>query len=580
MRGGAVGPAAGLIVAILVATLPEPARAQPVADAAPSRSVEIVELDPMRAALGTAGRIRAALATEDTRPVPRGVLQASQLSLTPVEDRLPAYLSVVNPGPEPRMSATKVAAAGPRRSAFLTVPERLPRGYERAPVMPFAEGRRNYLVPALETVVFNFGLLALNNFVGQQEFARVRWDDIVAHFDGRAGWTFDVDYFPINQLGHPYQGALAHTAARSSGLSFWEGFLYATASSLLWELFLERDPPSINDQITTPLAGVFLGEALHRSFRFLIDDARGRNSTLNRIAASVLSPASAFNHWLFEDQMDRRDFSALATHLGVMEAGVSLATTIRSRAGATETGLFRQGPQIFLGGDLNYGVPTDDDRDYTVPFSHYVVSADVAFPRTLLANLFIRGLLTGQRYGSETENIHGLWGLYGLYDLSANHTVRVSTVGIGLGTTLRARVGGGNQIHLTAVGGTVGFGAAGSLGLESVHERDYQIGPGVNAILEAAFVRPGLGGLAVKGRTWNIVGLYTEPRDGSEWISYVSLEGRVRILPRVSVGFDLPLMTRVYRLAGSPAIERVEIGANPRLILSFSSDDILFTESP
>jgi len=510
-----------------------------------------------------------------------GVLRADQLSLSPLEEQLPAHLSVVKPVEKPASSApARGAASGPRRSAFLTIPERLPRGYERDPVPPYAPGRRNYVVPALEVVVFNFGLLGLNNFVGQEEFARVRWDDIVAHFDGRAGWTFDVDYFPINQLGHPYQGALAHSAARSSGLSFWEGFLYATASSLLWEYFLERDPPSINDQITTPLAGVFLGEALHRSFRFLIDDSRGRHSTFNRIAASFISPASALNHWLFEDQMDRRDFSALATHLGVVEAGVSLATNIRSSQGEAETGLFSQGPQIFLGGDLNYGVPTDGDRDYTVPFSHYVVSADVAFPRTPLANLFIRGLLTGQRYGSETQGFHGLWGLYGLYDLSANHTVRVSTVGIGVGTTLRARVGHGNQFHLTAVAGSVGFGAAGSLGLESEHERDYQIGPGASGILEASLLRPGLGSVAIKGHTWNIVGLYTEPRDGSEWISYVSLEGRLRVLPRVAVGFDVPLMARIFRLAGNAQTERAEIGANPRLVVTFSTDDILFTESP
>src|SRR5690606_27576370 len=220
--------------------------------------------------------------------------------------------------------------------------------------------------PALEVLVFNFGLLALNNYVGQQDFARVRWDDITAHFDGRAGWQFDVDYFPINMLGHPYQGALAHTAARSSGLSFWEGFLYATASSLLWEYFLERDPPSINDQITTPLAGLFLGEALHRSFRYLVDDTDGRNSTFNRVAAAFISPASAFNHWLYEDQMDRRDFSSLATHLGVAKLGATLSTAVRSNGGGAQQGLFRQGPQAYLGGELHYGVPTDGDRDYTV----------------------------------------------------------------------------------------------------------------------------------------------------------------------------------------------------------------------
>ncbi len=126
------------------------------------------------------------------------------------------------------------------------------------PVQPAVIQRRyNLLLPILEAEALHFTLAAANNLVSREGFAQVSWDSVVAHFDGRVPWTFDVDSFVINQFGHPYQGSLAFTAARSSGVSFWWACIYPFMASLTWELFFEIDGPSFNDQITTPLGGIF-----------------------------------------------------------------------------------------------------------------------------------------------------------------------------------------------------------------------------------------------------------------------------------------------------------------------------------
>lgn len=491
----------------------------------------------------------------------------------------PTHLTSTPGSLETQISALRLGSAVALRSLELPAPSPVPAGQLSLP------GRKNYVIPALETLIFNFGLYSLNNYIGRLEFSRVRWSDIAEHIDGRNGWVFDQDGFVVNQAGHPFQGALVHTAARSSGLSFWEGFLYTFLSSLLWELALERDPPAINDQITTTLGGVFLGEALHRSFIYLTDSSRGPVPVVNRVAASILSPASALNGWMLADEMERGDVSEKATHLGTFEIGATVATQLSRSVGERQTGFFYQGPQVFIGGDLEYGVPAEDQRNYARPFSHYAVNVDAAFPRVPLLNLFIRGLLTGHRYGGPDQGVHGLLGVFGLYDMSANHDVRVSTVGVGLGSTLRAKSFWGTEFHLTGIAGGVALGAAGSFGLgsglelENVHERDYQFGPGVNGILEASLIKPGLGKVALRGRTWRIFGMVA-PREGFEWTTYASLEARWRVARQLAVGVDVPLMARVHERYQEPGLVRTSVGANPRLVLTYSTDDVLFTRTP
>ena len=79
-----------------------------------------------------------------------------------------------------------------------------------------------------------------------------------------SSWGTDRDPFNVNQLGHPYQGAMYHGFARSAGLGYWESAGYAFAGSVVWEIAGEATKPSRNDQVASGIGGTFLGEALFR----------------------------------------------------------------------------------------------------------------------------------------------------------------------------------------------------------------------------------------------------------------------------------------------------------------------------
>src|SRR5581483_10903523 len=105
----------------------------------------------------------------------------------------------------------------------------------------------------------------------------------------------------VNQLGHPYQGSMYHTFARSAGLGYWESFAYTFAGSAFWEIAGERTPPSRNDQINTGIGGTFLGEVLFRAAHLWLDNGDA-SPFWREVGAAAISPATGFNRLAFGDR--------------------------------------------------------------------------------------------------------------------------------------------------------------------------------------------------------------------------------------------------------------------------------------
>ncbi len=88
-----------------------------------------------------------------------------------------------------------------------------------------------------------------------------RWKENVA-----AGPVWDSDNFYINYLGHPFSGAWYYTMARNDGIDVYGSFLYsAFVSTFIWEYGYEAfaEIPSIQDLISTPVIGSFMGEYMY-----------------------------------------------------------------------------------------------------------------------------------------------------------------------------------------------------------------------------------------------------------------------------------------------------------------------------
>ena len=120
----------------------------------------------------------------------------------------------------------------------------------------------DYNAPKSERTLLDYGRAAANvsaanwaiwqiAWLSNKDWAPVTRQTLEANLD--AGFTFDQDVFQTNFFGHPYHGGLQFNGARATGLSFWESTLYVLMGSLSWELFAEREKPSLNDLAATTL---------------------------------------------------------------------------------------------------------------------------------------------------------------------------------------------------------------------------------------------------------------------------------------------------------------------------------------
>ena len=131
---------------------------------------------------------------------------------------------------------------------------------------------KSYVIPAVELIGYLFLLNQFDrHFVEPKNVYRTGTESFGKNLTD-AKWVIDTDPFATNQFLHPYGGSIYYGLPRSTGLNFWESFAYASVGSFLWELGGETGAPSINDQITTPIAGSFLGEPLFRMASLLLEN--------------------------------------------------------------------------------------------------------------------------------------------------------------------------------------------------------------------------------------------------------------------------------------------------------------------
>ncbi len=266
-------------------------------------------------------------------------------------------------------------------------------------------------------------------------------------------------------MGHPYQGSLSFGAARSAGLGFWASSAYPFAFSALWELAGETERASINDQVTTTVGGIVLGEILYRASDWIRGDGR---SVWRHAVATLLSPVSTVNRTLVVGG-DPEPPAPLR-----LSAGVGALTTTAFDAGAG-----RVAPSLDL--RLTLGVPGSPGWKFERPFDHFDAVLLYASTPDPVFSLRARGLMVGREF-AEAATGGGLWGLWLSFDLVGPSTRRVSTSALGVGATGRWALGPALTLEGTAVGSAVLLGASGVTA--PVGERAYRFGPGAQGVLE------------------------------------------------------------------------------------------------
>jgi len=386
------------------------------------------------------------------------------------------------PGWEPRKATFHLLAAPPSRPGEV-VPCRDEVRYRlQSPFAdpdfkaPGVEPRKNSWLALGEVVGINLLMWQASYWSGAP-YAKISFSTIGDNFN--KGWIIDTDTYWINQFGHPYEGSAFYNAARSTGHGAYESFGFSFLGSLMWEQFMEKQSPSVNDQIVTPGGGSVLGEVLYRMYRLVLDSSDGRPSGWRKVGAFLISPVAGANDLFFGN---RYNGPALLppSWMGEFQAGMVIAGRGKDVNTGAQSG--ETGPWASVGAHITYGVPGTPDLTLRQPFDHFDFRATFAFTGKALpsASLQIRGLVVGDTISSADRSV-GLWGLFASYDVIGESVFKVSGFGLGPGVSL-VGTWGGFQLHGTGVAEVLPWAGGGSM--HKLYDRDYHYGPGADALVD------------------------------------------------------------------------------------------------
>lgn len=406
--------------------------------------------------------------------------------------------------------------------------------------------RKSYLIPAYEIPIF---IVLLNRFdqlvYGPREYG-VSYGSIRDHIY-KGPWGVDQDSFAMNQIGHPYSGAIFYGFARSAGLNYWESLLYSNAGSLAWELAGETTDPSVNDQVASGTAGSFVGEALYRLANLVLEDGGPRPSKWRKAAAGIISPPTQLNRIVFGDRYG----PVLASRNPEVFSSLQLGSVTNTDLNAPGSVTSLSRTPGYANFSFAYGYPGKPGYNYIRPFDYFdfeIESVNETSGEYLSAT--IRGLLFGVPYEAG-DNYRGVWGLYGSFDNLSPQIFRLSTTAGSIGTTGQWWVSKKTALQATALAG-LGFGSAGTI-VPDNSEADFHYGVTPQQLVALRYIMGKSAMIDTSVRNYYITGGGAGNAPGEEHIQYAGASLAVRIVGRHAVSIGYMLANRSARYAGGLA---------------------------
>ena len=267
---------------------------------------------------------------------------------------------------------------------------------------------KNPLKGAEIVAATNIGIWSFDRFVLQAEYARINFKTVRNNF--KSGFVWDNDMFLTNLLLHPYHGGLYFNAARSNGKNFWQSVPFAAGGSLMWELFLENEAPSINDFMATSLGGAALGEMTFRVSDLLIDDRLTGFDRFKREALlTVISPVRGLNRIINGDAWKYRNIRG--NSLPSTPVVFSISAGHRFIADRLYK---RQDYSNMLSYDLGLIYGNEFDKENEKPYDFFVLKLGGNFfsPQPMVSRVNVLGMLFSNNISLKGQHQHLSYGIF------------------------------------------------------------------------------------------------------------------------------------------------------------------------
>lgn len=390
---------------------------------------------------------------------------------------------------------------------------------------------KNYWLPAVEIIGLNFSIWAYSRYLSSQGWSAISWESIKNNF--KNGFEWDLDGYLMNQFWHPYHGSNYYNLARSNGLGFWESAPYAFGGSLMWEYFMENEPPSYNDIVNTPVTGIILGEISFRVSDLIIDEStNGFERFLREFSSTLIDPMKGFNRlirgdmWKSSFKKEKQSFNAvisLGAHNVFFSRKINSSRTYVS---------FRT--------DLNYGNQFDVEN-HKEPFDYFSLHTEINLtPDDNIVGIFASGVIWDNniKLFNTSKNIIGVYKevdihINTVYKLSATSVTGqiINTIPLSSSASMQ------NYIGLSAIlmGGTNSHYAR-------EYGKDYNIGPGASGKIGAGILFNNFGEVYTNYKRYWIHTL--SGAESEEFVGLFNIGLNYRLFEKTSLGLDYLLYER------------------------------------
>lgn len=399
-----------------------------------------------------------------------------------------------------------------------------------------------------ETMAINVVVWAFAQYFMEGESGAHSWINLDTMRDNLTYWfEWDPNHFTTNFFAHPYHGSLYFNTGRTNGLDYWSSSLCSLGGSFMWEMFMERHRPSINDLIMTTTGGMFLGETLFRFSNLIWDDsATGFNRVWREIVGTLLNPIGGLNRLVHGDMGTTRSTP------NQIRAPIQFILTWAGNVASSSASLSDQKTSPVLEALIVYGDPfkTGESRK---PFDYFPIQFNMRFAeeKTYL-NIYAYSLLAAKDLASK-ENQNHLIGIFQHYDYIINEAIELGGTSFCGGIISRFQLSP-NASFLAL--GHFGWMMLGASNNEYVVDdlRDYNYGTGFTAKVDLSFDLNRLGLFIFRFAQYKIYTL--EGADGSDRLNLFQGKYRIPIWKGLGLGVQYTQYRRNSHYVDFPDVKQ------------------------